>query len=115
MRNIVPNIIFKTRVRDDAVGGENPYRWQDFSTDDYFKDKRVVVFSLPGAFTPTCSTKQVPGFEQHYDRIRNAGIDEVYCISVNDSYVMNKWARDQKLDHIKMIPDGNGDFTRMMG
>lgn len=115
MRNIVPNIIFKTRVRDDAVGGENPYRWQDFSTDDYFKDKRVVVFSLPGAFTPTCSTKQVPGFEQHYDRIRNAGIDEVYCISVNDSYVMNKWARDQKLAHIKMIPDGNGDFTRMMG
>jgi len=63
MRNIVPNVTFKTRVRDESIGGSNPFRWQDTTTDDYFKNKRVVVFSLPGAFTPTCSTYQVPGFE----------------------------------------------------
>lgn len=115
MRNIVPQVTFKTRVRDENVGGSNPYRWQDVTSDDYFKNKRVVVFSLPGAFTPTCSTYQVPGFEQNYDRIRNCGIDEIYCISVNDSFVMNKWAQDQQLSNLKMIPDGNGEFTRMMG
>jgi len=115
MRTIVPQVTFKTRVRDESIGGSNPYRWQDMTTDDYFKNKRVVVFSLPGAFTPTCSTYQVPGYEQNYDRIRNTGVDEVYCISVNDSFVMNKWAQDQQLQNIKMIPDGAGEFTRMMG
>ena len=115
MRNIVPQVTFRTRVRDEEIGGPNPFRWQDVTSDEYFKGKRVVVFSLPGAFTPTCSTYQVPGFEQNYDRIRNCGIDEVYCISVNDSFVMNKWAQDQQLQNIKMIPDGAGEFTRMMG
>jgi len=115
MRNIVPNVTFKVRVRDENVGGTNPYRWQDVTTDDFFKNKRVVVFSLPGAFTPVCSTQQVPGFESNYDRIRNCGVDEVYCLSVNDSFVMNKWAEHQQLVNIKMIPDGNGEFTRMMG
>ena len=115
MRNIVPQVTFRTRVRDEEIGGTNPFRWQDVTSDEYFKGKRVVVFSLPGAFTPTCSTYQVPGFEQNYDRIRNCGIDEVYCISVNDSFVMNKWAQDQQLQNIKMIPDGAGEFTRMMG
>ena len=115
MRNIVPQVTFKTRVRDESIGGDNPYRWQDVTSDEYFKNKRVVVFSLPGAFTPTCSTYQVPGFEQNYDRIRNCGIDEVYCISVNDAFVMNKWAQDQQVVNIKMIPDGAGEFTRMMG
>jgi len=115
MRTIVPQVTFKTRVRDESIGGSNPYRWQDMTTDEYFKNKRVVVFSLPGAFTPTCSTYQVPGYEQNYDRIRNTGVDEVYCISVNDSFVMNKWAQDQQLQNIKMIPDGAGEFTRMMG
>ena len=115
MRTIVPQVTFKTRVRDESIGGSNPYRWQDMTTDEYFKNKRVVVFSLPGAFTPTCSTYQVPGYEQNYERIRNTGVDEVYCISVNDSFVMNKWAQDQQLQNIKMIPDGAGEFTRMMG
>jgi peroxiredoxin len=115
MRNIVPNVTFKTRVRDESISGSNPFRWQDTTTDDYFKNKRVVVFSLPGAFTPTCSTYQVPGFEKNYDRIRNCGVDEVYCISVNDAFVMNKWAQDQQVVNIKMIPDGAGEFTRMMG
>lgn len=115
MSNRVPYVIFKTRVRDESIGGSNPYRWQDMTSEDYFSGKRVVVFSLPGAFTPTCSTYQVPGFEASYNMIKSLGIDEVYCISVNDAFVMNKWAKDQCIERIKMIPDGSGTFTRMMG
>ena len=115
MKEQVPFVKFQTRVRDEAVGGNNPYRWQEVTSDDYFKGKRVVVFSLPGAFTPTCSTYQVPGFDALYDLMRNAGADEVYCISVNDSYVMNAWAKHQEVQNLQMIPDGNGEFTRMMG
>jgi peroxiredoxin len=116
MKNLcVPNVTFKTRVRDDSIDGPNPYRWQDVTTKDYFDGKRVLVFSLPGAFTPTCSTYQVPGFEENYNKIRDLGIDEIYCVSVNDSFVMNKWAKDQCVERIKMIPDGNGQFTRQMG
>lgn len=115
MSNRVPYVIFKTRVRDESIGGPNPYRWQDMTSEDYFSGKRVVVFSLPGAFTPTCSTYQVPGFEASYNMIKSLGIDEVYCISVNDAFVMNKWAKDQCIERIKMIPDGSGTFTRMMG
>lgn len=111
----IPNIIFKIRVRDESVGGPNPYRWSETSTADLFNSKRVVVFSLPGAFTPTCSTYQLPGFEQAYDQIRNLGVDEVYVISVNDAFVMNNWARQQEIKNIKTIPDGNGEFTRRMG
>jgi len=108
---IVPNVVFMTRVRDESVGGPNPYRWENVTTEDYFANKRVVVFSLPGAFTPTCSTYQVPGFEKNYDLIRSLGVDEVYCISVNDAFVMNAWAHNQGIKNIKMIPDGSGLFT----
>lgn len=111
----VPEVLFQTRVRDESIGGDNPFRWQPMSTDDYFKGKRVVVFSLPGAFTPTCSTYQVPGFEAAYDEIRALGVDEVYCMSVNDAFVMNKWGKDQGIEKIKLIPDGSGRFTRQMG
>jgi peroxiredoxin len=111
----VPTVIFWTRVRDENIEGPNPYRWQPVLTSDFFDNKRVLVFSLPGAFTPTCSTYQVPGFEESYTKIKDLGIDEVYCISVNDSFVMNKWAKDQNISNIKMIPDGNGEFTRQMG
>jgi len=113
--NIVPKVTFKTRVRDESIGGPNPYRWQDVDSHDLFRGKRVVVFSLPGAFTPTCSTMQVPGYESNYDLIRSHGIDEVYCISVNDAFVMNAWAKQQNIQNIKMIPDGSGIFTRRMG
>jgi len=88
-----PCVVFRTRVRDDSIEGDNPFRWEDVTSDSLFKGKRVVLFSLPGAFTPTCSTYQLPGFEENYDRIRNADIDEVYCISVNDAFVMNAWAK----------------------
>lgn len=110
----LPDVTFKTRVRDDSIDGPNPFRWEDKTTADYFAGKRVVLFSLPGAFTPTCSTYQVPGFEENYNKICEMGIDEVYCISVNDSFVMNKWAKDQCVERVKMIPDGNGDFTKGM-
>lgn len=111
----VPQVTFKTRVRDESIGGDNPYRWQDMTTDDYFKGKKVVVFSLPGAFTPTCSTYQVPTYNQKFDEFKALGVDAVYCISVNDAFVMNKWAQAQEADNLTFIPDGNGEFTRKMG
>ena len=115
MSRRVPDVIFKTRVRDESVGGDNPFRWQDMTTDDYFAGKRVVVFSLPGAFTPICSTMQLPTYEKMAEDFKGKGIDEVYCMSVNDGYVMNAWAKDQGLKHVKVIPDGSGHFTRGMG
>ena len=114
-RKVPDDITFNVRVRNDYLGGDNPYQWQEMTTDDYFKDKRVLIFSLPGAFTPTCSTMQLPGFEEHYSKLKATGIDEIYCVSVNDSFVMNAWAKDQKLENVKVIPDGSGRFTRGMG
>ena len=111
---IVPAVVFKTRVRDDSIEGPNPFRWEDKSTYDYFAGKRVVLFSLPGAFTPTCSTYQLPGFEDNYSNFRDLGIDAIYCVSVNDAFVMNCWAKDQDIMNIKMIPDGSANFTREM-
>jgi thioredoxin-dependent peroxiredoxin len=107
----VPKVTFKTRVRDEKVGGSNPYRWQDVTTEDIFANQRVVIFSLPGAFTPTCSTFQVPGYEANYDKIRSLGVDEIYVVSVNDAFVMRKWMLDQKIEKLKFIPDGNAEFT----
>lgn len=85
------------------------------STEDLFSGKRVVIFSLPGAFTPTCSAYQLPGFEENYFNIQNYGIDDIYCISVNDAFVMNAWSKDQGVVNVKLIPDGNGEFTDGMG
>ena len=111
----LPNVIFKTRVRDDSIEGDNPFRWQDTTTEDWFAGKKVILFSLPGAFTPTCSTFQLPGFEMMYPAFKVKGIDEIYCISVNDSFVMNAWAKQNNLENVKVIPDGSGEFTRKMG
>lgn len=82
---------------------------------ELFDGKRVVLFSLPGAFTPTCSAYQLPGFEEKYDDFTSLGIDDIYCISVNDGFVMNAWAQDQNIEKVKLIPDGNAYFTRSMG
>ncbi|UWR08758.1 peroxiredoxin [Ruegeria sp. B32] len=111
----LPDVTFHTRVRDDSIEGPNPFRWEDKTTTDYFAGKRVILFSLPGAFTPTCSTYQLPGFEDNYEAFKAKGVDEIYCMSVNDSFVMNKWAQDQGLKNVKVIPDGSGEFTRKMG
>jgi peroxiredoxin len=82
---------------------------------ELFDGKRVVIFSLPGAFTPTCSAYQLPGFEEKYDDFIGSGIDAIYCISVNDGFVMNAWAKDQGIEKVKLVPDGNAYFTRSMG
>lgn len=111
----VPQITFKTRVRDESVGGENPYRWQDVTSGEIFNGKTIVAFGLPGAFTPTCSSTHAPGFEAQYDELKAAGVDEIYCISVNDAFVMKAWADKLGLRKVKMLPDGNADFARGMG
>ena len=111
----LPDVTFKTRVRDAAVGGANPFRWQDVTTADVFAGKRVVVFSLPGAFTPTCSNEQCPAFERLYDEFKAAGIDEVICVTVNDAFVVYQWARHLGVEKVRFLPDGSGHFTRRMG
>ena len=110
-------VIFKTRdgdsaknINECAIGG----KWIDKTTDDYFKGKRVVLFSLPGAFTPTCSSQQLPGFENNFNRFKKLGIDEIYCCSANDAYVMNAWSNKMGIKNIKLIPDGNGSFSKQM-
>ena len=113
--NAVPEVVFKTRVRDESVEGPNPYRWQDVSSDDIFKGKKVVVFALPGAFTPTCSSTHLPGFDEKYEEFKSLGIDEVYCLSVNDAFTMFQWGIHQGVKNVKLLPDGSGEFTRLMG
>lgn len=110
----VPQVVFKTRVRDESLGGDNPFRWQDVSSDDVFRGKKVVVFALPGAFTPTCSSTHLPGFEAKYQEFKDQGIDEVYCLSVNDAFSMFQWSKQLGVSNVKMLPDGNAEFTRGM-
>jgi peroxiredoxin len=111
----VPDVVFKTRVRDESIGGDNPYRWQDVSSDELFKGKKVVLFGLPGAFTPTCDSTHLPGYEKHYADFKALGVDEVYCLSVNDAFVMKNWADKLGVKDVKLLPDGSADFTRGMG
>lgn len=111
----VPNVTFKTRVRDESVEGPNPFRWEDQTSDDIFKGKKVVLFALPGAFTPTCSSTHLPRYEELYDEFKKLGVDEVICLSVNDAFVMYQWGKHQGVEKIKLLPDGSGAFTRKMG
>ena len=105
---IIPEVTFKTRVGDNeilggacAIGGE----WKNITTNELFKNKKIVLFSLPGAFTPTCSSQQLPGYEIKYEELKKY-VDEVYCLSVNDAFVMNAWFKDQKISKVKPIGDG---------
>ena len=102
----VPNVTFHTR---------HDHKWVDVSSDEVFAGKTVIVFSLPGAFTPTCSSSHVPRFNQLAPLFKEHGVDEIVCVSVNDAFVMNEWAREQQADNITFIPDGNGEFTDGMG
>lgn len=111
----VPDICLKTRVRDETVDGPNPFRWQDVQTGELFGTGRHVVFSLPGAFTPTCSNSQLPGFEALFSEFQAAGVAAIHCISVNDAFVMYQWGQAQGLKNVHLLPDGSGNFTRRMG
>ena len=102
----VPNVTFRTR---------NGYEWVDLSTRDVFAGKTVVVFSLPGAFTPTCSSSHVPRFNQLAPAFWDQGVDKIACIAVNDAFVMNEWKASQDAEHVTFLPDGNGEFTDGMG
>ncbi len=102
----VPQVIFRTR-KDN--------QWVDITTDDLFAGKTVVVFSLPGAFTPTCSSTHLPGYNELASVFKENGIDDIVCISVNDTFVMNEWMKDQQANNLTVIPDGNGEFTEGMG
>ena len=121
----LPDVTFKTRVRVEN-NEENPFEWKDMTTADYFKGKKCVLFSLPGAFTPTCSASHLPRYQELYDEFNKLGVDEVYCLSVNDAFVMRKWGLDQGLEEdmtpgslgftkVKLIPDGACHFTRGVG
>lgn len=102
----VPQITFHIRQADD---------WTDISSNEIFKGKKIAVFSLPGAFTPTCSSSHVPRFNQLWPQFKQQGIDEIICISVNDAFVMNEWKQSQNAENITFLPDGNGEFTEKMG
>ena len=109
---------FKFREGDSEEKGGCTFiggTWKDVTTDDLFKGKRIVLFSLPGAFTPTCSSEELPSYDRMYQEFKELGIDDVYCVSVNDAFVMNAWSRDLEIKNVKMIPDGCGTFTRSMG
>ncbi|MFT5606902.1 MAG: peroxiredoxin [Parvicella sp.] len=113
--NQIPNVIFQTRVHDESVAGSNPYRWQELSTVDMFKNKNVVLFALPGAFTPTCSSTHLPRYEELFSEFTAQGVDDIYCLSVNDAFVMFQWGRQIGAEKVKLIPDGSGEFSRKMG
>ncbi|HPQ95734.1 MAG TPA: glutathione peroxidase [Thiolinea sp.] len=102
----IPSVTFHTRQNSE---------WVDVSSDSLFDNKTVIVFSLPGAFTPTCSSTHVPRYNQLADTFRKHGVDDIVCMSVNDTFVMNEWKADQDADKITFIPDGNGEFTDAMG
>ena len=106
---VIPSVVFKTRVKDAEA-----FDWKDVTTWDLFANKRVLLFSLPGAFTPTCSTYQLPSFEQLAEDFYVEGIDEIYCMTVNDAFVCNAWAKANNLEEITVIPDGSANFTEAM-
>jgi peroxiredoxin len=111
----VPQVTFHTRVRDESVPGPNPFRWQDLTTDEIFGGRKVVLFSLPGAFTPTCSSNHLPRYEELYEEFRALGVDQIICLSVNDAFVMFQWGKQVGARNVFLLPDGNGEFTRKMG
>ena len=111
----VPDSVFHTRVRNDSLGGPNPYEWKELTTDDVFAGKRVVLFAVPGAYTPACSDTHLPGYEAAHDAFTALGVDRVICLAVNDAFVLFNWAKAKDIAKVFMLPDGNGDFTRKMG
>lgn len=114
-KTYIPDVVVHMRERDESIGGQNPYKWVRKMTSELFRGKKVIVFGLPGAFTPTCTNEQLPNFERLYDEFIAEGFDEVWCTSVNDAFAMNKWAKDLGIEKVKMLPDGNGQFADGLG
>jgi len=104
--NNIPSVTFKT---------QRNHQWLAVTTNTIFNNKTVIVFSLPGAYTPTCSSSHLPRFNELAPVFKDNGVDEIVCISVNDTFVMNEWKKDQEAENITMLPDGNGEFTDGMG
>ena len=102
----VPAVVFRTR---------RGHEWADVTSAEIFSGRTVVLFSLPGAFTPTCSSSHVPRYDQLAREFKKHGVDEIVCVSVNDAFVMNEWQQDQEAWNIRFLPDGNGEFTAGMG
>ena len=115
MLDTVPDVTFRTRVRNESLGGPNPFEWKDVTTADLFDGKDVVLFAVPGAFTPACSDSHLPAYEARFEEFRALGIDAVYCLAVNDAFVLFQWAKSRDVTRVVMLPDGNGEFTRLMG
>ena len=112
---LAPRVRLQCRKRDNKVKGPNKFCWNQVFTRDLYQNKRIIIFGLPGAFTPTCSTTHLPGYEKHYHDIRKLGIDEIYCLSVNDAFVMFNWCKKLKVKLVQILPDGNANFTKKMG
>lgn len=91
--DVLPDVIFHTRVRDDSIPGDNPFRWQDRSTADLFAGRRSILFSLPAAFSPTCSDHHVPRYEELSETFLSLGINQIVCVAVNDAFVMFQWGK----------------------
>jgi glutaredoxin-like protein len=102
----IPQVTFRTR--QDG-------QWKDVSTDQIFNGRNVIVFALPGAYTPTCSSTHLPRYNELAPKFKQLGIDEVVCLSVNDAFVMSEWQKDQNAPNVTFIPDGNGEFSEKMG
>ena len=112
VKKTIPEHSFRCRFEHKSI-----FIWKDITTDMMFKDKKIVIFGLPGAFTPTCSNEQLPAFEAQYEKFKELGIDDVYCISVNDGFVMRSWgiSMTPKVEKVFLCPDGDGSFTEKMG
>jgi len=113
--NTVPDVVFHTRVRNEALAVSNPYEWRELTSADVFGGRNIVLFALPGAFTPACSDEHLPSYENTADEFKILGIDQVICLAVNDAFVLFQWAKINNITKVFMLPDGNGDFTRQMG
>ena len=111
----VPDATFHTRVRNDTLDNPNTFEWKTLASSDVFAGKRVVLFALPGAFTPACSESHLPGYERLHDAIMSEGINTVVCLAVNDAFTMYQWALSRNIEKVFMLPDGNGEFSRKMG
>ena len=110
-----PILTLEIRQKNLKVKGDNKYSWGKLKTKDIYKNKKIIIFALPGAYTPTCSNTHLPGYEKNYNKIKKLGIDEIYCLSVNDAFVMFNWCKKLKIKNVKPLPDGNGKFTKKMG